>query len=320
MIAPEMSVVGTGLVCASGTTPAELLSGVLDGGAGGLDPLASARSTLDGLGRLKWRRYMGPEAELLVAAGTAAAAPVRDDVGLKPASVGIVCATGSAGLDEYVQMYRSARSGTDRAANLVRGPQSSFNSPASHLSLHLGTQGVCMTLVGDGTSGFAAVKQARLMLVAGRVETVLAAGVDRSALTRSAEPGRVPGQAAAAVALAGPSTRRRVLARLRLVADRLSAEQPDWLFAAAGSSVVLDEVDAVVVTDRRIADLVGEEISVAHRDIPVLVTEHATGVVGAAGGIAAVIAAIEWLKTHSGGTVLSISGDAPGNLTAALVR
>ena len=314
----QLTVIGTGLACAVGTSAADLLEALDGAGAEGSAVtrpavsdgtptqavLARAKSAIDDLGRLKWRRYMGQEAEMFVAAGAYAARQADLDIADDPESVGIVCSTVTAGLAEYVQMYRSARAGTDRAANLVRGPQSSFNSPASHLSLHLGTQGGCMTLVGDSSAGLSAIKQAAAMLSANRVETVLCGGVDGLALAGS--PGRrLQGEAAAVLALTMGDSARGGLAQLEFGADRLTA---------------IEEAGLIVVTDSDIGELVLTELHDARRDTPMLVTEKATGVVGSAGGVAAVIAATEWVRTRRADSALCVSGDAKGRLTSVVVR
>lgn len=333
MMATELAVIGTGLACAAGTTAAELLHALGSARATGTSVtrpavadgtptpavLAQARSTIDDLGQLKWRRYMGTEAELFVAAGTAAAQHVALDLTRRPNSVGIVCSTVSAGLAEYAQMYRSARAGTERAANLVRGPQSSFNSPASHLSLHLGAQGGCMTLIGDKTSGLAAIKQAGSMLCAGRVDTMLSGGVEGLPMAGATDD-RLRGEAAAVLALTRGSSATRALARLTLITDRLTTSRPHWLPSAVADASTIDEIGLIVVVDPDIGELVLVELEHARRHIPMLVTEYATGVIGSAGGVTAIIVATEWLTTQCGTTALCISGDAKGYLTTIVVR
>ncbi len=78
----QLTVIGTGLACAVGTSAADLLEALDGAGAEGSAVtrpavsdgtptqavLARAKSAIDDLGRLKWRRYMGQEAEMFVAA------------------------------------------------------------------------------------------------------------------------------------------------------------------------------------------------------------------------------------------------------------
>ena len=203
-------VTGVGLACLAGNQAGELLDAVRQKRVepvSGNDLIATstmeaavARCPLDELGPIRLARYLSREAALFLYAGATAARRAGVDPTGQPRRVGVVCATRTAGLSEYQQMYQSGRTGKDTAANLVRGPQSSFNAPASHLCLYLGIQGACLTLAGGPASGLTALRYAQSLLRAGRIDVALAGGVDGLSPGDSAPPS-LPGEAAGVLAL-----------------------------------------------------------------------------------------------------------------------
>lgn len=334
-------ITGLGLACAAGTRTTDLLDAVRqrriarspvslpwvgDAPSSRVD-VAVAQFALDEVGPVQRLRYVTRESALFLYAGAIAARQAGIDPSSQPRSVGVVCATQAAGLVEYVQVYRSGRTGKDTGANPVRGPQSSFNAPASHLSLHLGTQGPCLTVAGGPASGLTALGYAQSLLRTGRVEVALAGGVDGLS-PGTPTPGRLPGEAAAVLALTagradglgGPPA----VARLAPVVDATHAPGTDLLrtiidraLGAAGLDAAI--VDAIVATDPATSHLIAAHRDLARRWPTVLITEDGTGMVGAAGGSLAVTAAVQYLAQTGAPHVLCVSGDPTTAVAAAVV-
>ena len=271
---------------------------------------AAGRPALDDLGAVRMSRYLTPEAALFLRAGVLAARQAAVDVTTAPRSVGVVCATQTAGLTEYLQMYRSGRTGTDTAANPARGPQSSFNGPASHLSLHLGIEGACLTIAGGPAAGLAALAFAQTFLHAGRAETVLAGSVDAAAgvlsLTRASSHGP-PLAWLAPVVTAGCADARSPASRsARMVATCESA------ISAAGLRP--RDIDVVVTTDPETAEhfppVNGRQVLVVgHNDVALS---------GATDAQAAAIA-LELLLAAAAAHVLCVSVDTSATVVAAVM-
>ncbi|MBV8818659.1 MAG: hypothetical protein JO022_09915, partial [Acidobacteriaceae bacterium] len=91
------AVIGSGLACAAGTSATELLDALLykedvrgtPAASPAVGEQAVADSTLAGLGPLRWRRYLGREAGLFLAAGVAAARGAGLQTPARPESIGI---------------------------------------------------------------------------------------------------------------------------------------------------------------------------------------------------------------------------------------
>ncbi len=121
-------------------------------------------------------RAVSPEARLLLAAARLALrdAGLYDAVlAIDPDELGIVVATRFAGLQDYVELYRSGTEGERPRVRPARGPQTGLTAPAAELSIRLPAAGPNATVSSGAVGGLDALRYAADQLAAGRASAML---------------------------------------------------------------------------------------------------------------------------------------------------
>jgi 3-oxoacyl-[acyl-carrier-protein] synthase II len=121
-------------------------------------------------------RTVSLESRLLLAAARLAlrdAGPAVD-----ADELGVVVATRHAGLQEYVDLYRSGTEGERPRVRPGKGPQTGFTAPAAEISIRLPAAGPNATVCNGAVGGLDALRYAADRLAAGDASVMLVCEVD----------------------------------------------------------------------------------------------------------------------------------------------
>ena len=145
------------------------------------------------MGAVPWAEFVpGPEGRNLnpeSAAFLVASAMALRQAGLAGQStdaIGVCAGTRYAGIDDYVQFYLDSLVWGPHRVRPVLGANSGFNGPASHTSIRMRFRGPNLTISTRDTSGLQAIAHAADLVRSGRVDIVIAGGVDRLSYMRVA--------------------------------------------------------------------------------------------------------------------------------------
>lgn len=121
-------------------------------------------------------RTVSLESRLLLAAARLA---LRDaGPGVDADELGVVVATRHAGLQEYVDLYRSGTEGERPRVRPGRGPQTGLTAPAAEVSIRLPAAGPNATVCNGAVGGLDALRYAADRLAAGDAAAMLVCEVD----------------------------------------------------------------------------------------------------------------------------------------------
>jgi len=126
-------------------------------------------------------RTVSLESRLLLAAARLALRNARsssDRPDMDADELGVVVATRHAGLQEYVDLYRSGTEGERPRVRPGRGPQTGLTAPAAEVSIRLPAAGPNATVCNGAVGGLDALRYAADRLAAGDAEAMLVCEVD----------------------------------------------------------------------------------------------------------------------------------------------
>jgi len=126
-------------------------------------------------------RTVSLESRLLLAAARLALRDARngsDAAPLHADELGVVVATRHAGLQEYVELYRSGTEGDRPRVRPGKGPQTGLTAPAAEISIRLPAAGPNATVSNGAVGGLDALRYAADRLAAGDAGAMLVCEVD----------------------------------------------------------------------------------------------------------------------------------------------
>ncbi|MFL5817033.1 MAG: beta-ketoacyl synthase N-terminal-like domain-containing protein, partial [Conexibacter sp.] len=126
-------------------------------------------------------RTVSLESRLLLAAARLALRDARshgDDREVDADELGVVVATRHAGLQEYVDLYRSGTEGERPRVRPGKGPQTGLTAPAAEVSIRLPAAGPNATVCNGAVGGLDALRYAADRLAAGDARAMLVCELD----------------------------------------------------------------------------------------------------------------------------------------------
>jgi len=126
-------------------------------------------------------RTVSLESRLLLAAARLALQDARSrssDAPIDADELGVVVATRHAGLQEYVELYRSGTEGDRPRVRPGKGPQTGLTAPAAEISIRLPAAGPNATVSNGAVGGLDALRYAADRLAAGDAGAMLVCEVD----------------------------------------------------------------------------------------------------------------------------------------------